>query len=557
MANTAPVDARSHALDDSVGSGPAVSAVNVDEDKWGDPLEALLARLGPFGFYQRYVLFLLMIPNLLAPMYSLNYIFIADRVPFRCVVPECEYDGRPQVHNASVAQLLSQDECRRRKPLQLDRPTCEPFHYHPEDTLPCRQFVYETQDTIFAEFGLACEEWRRTLVGTVRNAALPIALLLTGYISDGWGRRTAFCVFSAFAGALGLVKSYASNYGVYLALEFFEAALGYGFNSAAYVMMVELARPSLRATFACASGVAYALGGVLLAETARRVSYWRHLLRVLHTPALALPFYWLVLDETVRWLHAADRIDAAVAVVKKAARWNKVVLEEDFIRDSMEFKEDTNKKKAEGNACFNLTRSRVLVLRFAACSFCWVAAAFVYYGLTVNSTALSGDKYTNFALNMAMEIVASLLIMMALERIGRKISIAVAFLLCAAVSGLPLFIGSEMKRTHRWSQFAGKLFITFAFNSLYVFTAEMFPTSARSSALAAVSLVGRIGSILAPQTPLLSETFRALLYCGVSLCATAAVVLVPETRRAALPQLAHHAERLRCASIRRQKRQRS
>lgn len=32
---------------------------------------------------------------------------------------------------------------------------------------------------------MACNEWQRTLVGTVRNAALPIALLLTGYISDG------------------------------------------------------------------------------------------------------------------------------------------------------------------------------------------------------------------------------------------------------------------------------------------------------------------------------------------------------------------------------------
>lgn len=51
--------------------------------------------------------------------------------------------------------------------------------------------------------------------------------------------------------------------------------------------------------------------------------------------------------------------------------------------------------------------------------------------------------------------------------------------------------------------FVGKLAITFAFNSLYVFTAELYPTHTRSSALAACSLVGRAGSVLAPQTPLL------------------------------------------------------
>lgn len=51
--------------------------------------------------------------------------------------------------------------------------------------------------------------------------------------------------------------------------------------------------------------------------------------------------------------------------------------------------------------------------------------------------------------------------------------------------------------------FVGKLSITFAFNSLYVYTAEVFPTRTRSSALAACSLIGRLGSVLAPQTPLL------------------------------------------------------
>lgn len=34
------------------------------------------------------------------------------------------------------------------------------------------------------QFSLGCREWLRALVGTVRNAALPLALLLTGYVSD-------------------------------------------------------------------------------------------------------------------------------------------------------------------------------------------------------------------------------------------------------------------------------------------------------------------------------------------------------------------------------------
>lgn len=51
-----------------------------------------------------------------------------------------------------------------------------------------------------------------------------------------FGRRTAFCIFGACAGVLGIVKGFSVNYQMYLTMEFFEAALGYGFNSAAYVM---------------------------------------------------------------------------------------------------------------------------------------------------------------------------------------------------------------------------------------------------------------------------------------------------------------------------------
>lgn len=88
--------------------------------------------------------------------------------------------------------------------------------------------------------------------------------------------------------------------------------------------MVELARPSLRAPFACATGVAYGLGGVVFALLAWRVPYWRWLVRTAYAPALLLPFYYRLIDESPRWLHAAGDTQRAAGVLRKAARWNKV-----------------------------------------------------------------------------------------------------------------------------------------------------------------------------------------------------------------------------------------
>lgn len=89
---------------------------------------------------------------------------------------------------------------------------------------------------------------------------------------------------------------------------------------------MESARPSQRAAFACATGVVYGLGGMLFAFLAWRLVYWRKLVRVVYAPALLLPLYWILIDETPRWLYATGRRKRAGAVLRKAAHWNKVTV---------------------------------------------------------------------------------------------------------------------------------------------------------------------------------------------------------------------------------------
>lgn len=57
----------------------------------------------------------------------------------------------------------------------------------------------------------------------------------------------------------------------------------------------------------------------------------------------------------------------------------------------------------------------------------------------------------------------------------------------------------------------GKLSIAMVATTLYVYTAELYPTSHRHSLFAFSSMIGRIGSILAPLTPALVRSY-ILLY---------------------------------------------
>ncbi|RVE39823.1 hypothetical protein evm_015527, partial [Chilo suppressalis] len=190
------------------------------------------------------------------------------------------------------------------------------------------------------------------------------------------------------------------------------------------------------------------------------------LLWTVHSAALLLPLYWLLKDESPRWLHAQSKWDHAAAIIKKAAMINKKPINEELMKalDQESKKEETVKS----NAWLQLLRSKVLIFRFLTCCWCWIAVAFVYYGLTINSVALSGDKYVNFALNMAMEVVASLLIMMALERFGRKWSIFVAFLVCGAACVTPFFVCEyNLVKRNSANQSFTLIYITILYYTVY------------------------------------------------------------------------------------------
>lgn len=65
---------------------------------------------------------------------------------------------------------------------------------------------------------------------------------------------------------------------------------------------------------------------------------------------------------------------------------------------------------------------------------------------------------------------------------------------------------SDYVKTTLLSFLGSKFAISVAFNAMYVFTAEMFPTDLRMSLIGITSMFGRLGSMIAPQMTLLVTT---------------------------------------------------
>jgi hypothetical protein len=69
-----------------------------------------------------------------------------------------------------------------------------------------------------------------------------------------------------------------------------------------------------------------------------------------------------------------------------------------------------------------------------------VANAFVYYGMSVNSTSLGGNKYLNFALVCLVEIPGYTLAWIAMNRLGRRWALCGSLLLCTATCVAAVFV---------------------------------------------------------------------------------------------------------------------
>lgn len=89
---------------------------------------------------------------------------------------------------------------------------------------------------LYFQFDLACQDWKRSLVGTVHNAGFFIAIPLTGLISDKYGRRPALIFASVANGVFGVIRALSVNYDMFVVFEFLEPALGGGVYTACFVL---------------------------------------------------------------------------------------------------------------------------------------------------------------------------------------------------------------------------------------------------------------------------------------------------------------------------------
>ncbi|XP_073838245.1 organic cation transporter protein-like [Musca autumnalis] len=285
---------------------------------------------------------------------------------------------------------------------------------------------------------------------------------------------------------------------------------------------------------------------MLLAIFAKYFQNWRVLLRIMYIPALVLFIYFWILPESVRWLLSQRREEEAKAILKRAAKVNKRELPEHSLDKLILANREKLANTTEGKFPIKLAFT-TLFWRIANCSFCWIVNVLVYYGLSLNAVLLDGDKYNNFVFIAMVEIPGFLLPLVIMDRFGRRHSLFG----CMFISGLCCLATIFMPKDEAIGQLIlfliGKLAITASFQVLYFFTSEIFPTNLRNSLLSFCSMMGRFGSMVAPQTPLLAKYYEnapAILFATTAITSACLSLLFPETTNLILPATMEDADKI-------------
>ncbi|XP_075066827.1 putative transporter SVOPL [Mixophyes fleayi] len=384
-----------------------------------------------------------------------------------------------------------------------------------------------------------------------------------GLLADRYGRLKILVISFLWGAYFSLLTSFAPSYGWFV---FLRCMVGCGVSGHAQGLIIktEFLPKKFRGYMLPLSQLFWLAGSLLiigLGSVVIPTIGWRWLIRLASIPGIILVLVFKFIPESARFNVSVGRFQAATETLERIARINRSKTPEGTLKEPM--------SETTGSFCDLLDRK---YLRTSLQIWIiWLGISFAYYGVILASSELlernllcgagqpplgaveekdvrrpcycnmlSPSDYKTMIISTVGEISLIPFNILGINLLGRRWALGltmtttgVFFLLlmiCMSSTGLIAIL------------FCLRALVSANFNTIYIYTAEVYPTVMRAIGMGTSGSICRIGAMAAPfiAQVLLSASITGalcLFACVCFICAISAFTLPIETKGRALQQV--------------------